>query len=251
MRIPTPTKFYARCRRALALTHARSGTSRYCVCCDRRSRRFLPMGDYEYNRREDAKCPWCGSLERHRLLWRFLSNTFDLAENTFEVLHFAPEPCLERLFQHCTKWRYLTADLYAPAMAEEDITQLSFDADRFDLIICSHTLDHIPDDRKAMSEIFRVLKPGGVALIISLVDPSLSQTRSGPPSGAPARERGHECIRIYGNDLPEHLAAVGFQVNVIDVAKELTREEQILWGVAPKSNPTLLRHSDIHVCRKP
>ncbi len=251
MRIPNPLNVCRQLRRLIPLLAARLGARRFCVCCARRSRRFLPMGDYDYNRREDAKCPWCGSMERHRLLWHYLTTPPALAERELEVLHFAPEPCLETLFQHETRWRYLTADLYAPAMVKEDITHLSFEADRFDLIICSHTLDHIPDDAKAMAELFRVLKPGGMALVISLVDPERAETRAGAPNGAPVRAKGEECIRVYGADLPQRLADAGFVVEVVDPAQQLSRDEQFMWGVGPKSNPLLLRHSDIHVCRKP
>ena len=229
---------------------ARPGSSRYCLCCGRGSGRFLSAGDYAYNKRSDAKCPWCGSLERHRLLLHYLRSNRGAWTSRKTVLHFAPEIYLEGVFRSNPNWVYLTSDLHYRSMVKADLTNLSFPSNRFDLIICSHTLDHVPDDLKAMSEIFRVLKPGGLAIFQCLVDPESPLTRSGPPTGAPRREKGGECIRVYGTDLQDRLQSAGFAVEIREQGNYITGDRLVRWGLSAKDNPVLLRQNDLYLCRK-
>lgn len=143
----------------------------------------------------------------------------------------------------------MTADFYKPAMSKQDITALTLDDSFFDLIICSHVLDHIPNDRKAMSELHRVLKPGGTALILCLVDQE-NDTRDGPPCGAPTRKVGNHCIRVYGRDLPNRLMEIGFRVEVVDESKHMPENEIRLFGIGKKNNPHLLDQNTIYCCVK-
>lgn len=243
-------KFIRRFRRKLFRAAAKYGTIRYCNCCGKRSGRFLSKGDYDYNRRDHVECPWCGSLERHRLLLYHLKETMGCLETPLKVLHFAAEPCLANVFHTLDHWDYLTADLYAPAMVKEDITSLSFSSDAFDLIICSHVLDHIPEDRKAMAELARVLKPGGFLLAMSLVDFRSPTTLEGPQMRLPQRSKGHEVIRVYGKDYKERLESCGFDVEVIDYAESFSTELKRKYAVEPQKNEKLLNQTAIFQCRR-
>ena len=79
------------------------------------------------------------------------------------VLHIAPERVFEKKLKQLKNLDYITADLDpGRAMVQMDITNISYEDNFFDVILCSHVLEHIPDDRKAMRELYRVLKPGGL-----------------------------------------------------------------------------------------
>jgi len=131
-------------------------TERFCPICQKTSSYFDLFG---VNPRQDALCLHCGSLERHRLLYIFLKEKMDFFSNqSKKMLHIAPEPCLEVLFKK-TIGEYVSADLYNPnAMVKMDIMDIQYENETFDIIYCSHVLEHVSDDRKAMREFFRVLK---------------------------------------------------------------------------------------------
>lgn len=116
--------------------------------------------------RKGAKCPKCGSLERHRLQYLVFKEVIK-EKNTknMKMLHFAPEEFLRDIFKK-TFCEYITADLNPKSGdRKEDLTKLSFSDNHFDFIYASHVLEHIKEDLSALSEIKRVLKPGGVAMI--------------------------------------------------------------------------------------
>jgi len=150
------------------------GNAYYCVCCDTSFRRFLPYGNQT---RWNALCPSCHSLERTRVLMYYLQNEVHLFTKPLKVLHFAPEKAIEKKIKAYKKTDYLTADIN-PNLADHvvDITAIPFAAESFDLVICSHVLGHIPDEVKAIDELYRVLKPTGEAIIMTVIDPSLEKT---------------------------------------------------------------------------
>ncbi|MFA5005072.1 MAG: class I SAM-dependent methyltransferase [Candidatus Omnitrophota bacterium] len=120
----------------------------------------------ETGRRLHAQCPRCGALERHRIQYLVFKK---ISENMFtqrmSMLHFAPEECLKKIFKE-TFGFYVTADLYpADVDKEEDITGLTFKDNAFDIVFASHVLEHVKDDLRALAEVRRVLKPGGVAIL--------------------------------------------------------------------------------------
>jgi len=135
------------------------GTGRFCPVCGRKSRRFAAYGVVP---REDAKCMNCGALERHRFVWLFFERMTDLFDGgPKKVLHIAPEHAFKALKKRLGDG-YLTADLNNPrAMVRMDITDIQFPSDTFDVIYCSHVLEHVPDNRRAIRELYRVLKPKG------------------------------------------------------------------------------------------
>jgi len=140
------------------------GLARFCPCCNARLRRFTPFG---LVKRQEALCPVCWSLERHRLMWLYMTQKTNLFDgNQKRMLHVAPEPELSPLIQKADYINYLSADLFAPnAMVKMDITDIQYPDNTFDVIYCSHVLEHVQDDRKAMSEFYRVLKPGCWAIL--------------------------------------------------------------------------------------
>ena len=136
-------------------------------------RKLLPYG-YE-NSRENVLSPSTYSLERHRLLWLFLKTDTDFFTNVKKVLHFAPEQAFYKRFKKMKNLDYTTTDLNSPiADIKADICQLPFASNSFDFILCNHVLEHIPNDLKAMQELFRVMKPGGVGILQIPLDVNLS-----------------------------------------------------------------------------
>ena len=146
------------------------------------------------------------------------------------MLHFAPEKSLENIFRKSLGDRYITTDLFMPGVDfKEDITRMGFPDESFDLIYCSNVLEHIPDDRAAMKEIFRVLSRGGRAIIQV---PIKGKVTYEDPNITDPRERylhfGQEDhVRYYGEDIEKRLKDAGFQVNsfyMLDVLKIDSKE---------------------------
>lgn len=141
------------------------GFSYYCPICSSRARSFRVYG---LMRRPNAECPFCGSLERHRMIWAFLKKKIDLFDcNPKRMLHIAPEKSFEQKFKKNDNLNYLTGDLNNPdAMEQIDIADIHHPDNSFDIVYCSHVLEHVPDDYKAVQEFYHVLKPGRWALIV-------------------------------------------------------------------------------------
>ena len=198
---------------------------RFCPICGKSSRRFRHFGRVP---RKESQCPYCGSLERHRLLWLYLSRKTDLFDGAQKkMLHIAPEPCLEPRFKKWLAESYLTADLFNPhAMVKMDITNIAYPDQSFDVIYCSHVLEHVHDDRKAMREFFRVLKDKGWAILLvpiyaektfenpSIVEPTArlkafgqeDHVREGieiPESAGPILDDFDDTIKPFGNGIGE------------------------------------------------
>jgi SAM-dependent methyltransferase len=194
-----------------------------CPCCNRRFRSFLPGGD---SLRENARCAACDSLERHRLIALYLRREPDLLERPLEVLHVAPEPALARLFERNPRCRYRSADLASPLADDRvDLEGLPYEANRFDLILCNHVLEHVEDDRRAMRELFRVLRPGGLAILQSPVDAGREESYEDPSIRTPEdrlRAFGQQDhVRIYGTDYVQRLRSAGFDVSARRYAEEI------------------------------
>ena len=208
------------------------GTGRWCPVCGHSSRRFRGYGLVP---REDAMCPRCGGLERHRLVWLYFARRTDLFDGRSKrVLHIAPEQCFEDRFRQRFGAGYLTADLLDPHVMERmDVTDIHHPDESFDVIYCSHVLEHVPDDRLAMSELRRVLKRAGWAVL--LVPITVEQTIEDPTVTDPAeRERlfgQHDHVRRYGPDYVDRLHEAGFDVVVTGVSDLLRGEDLSRMGL--------------------
>jgi SAM-dependent methyltransferase len=182
-------------------------------------KKFLPYGYGQV--RENVLSPSTLSLERHRLLWLYLQNETDLFSEPQSLLHFAPEQCFLSLFRESGKITYTTTDLESPiADVKADICNLPFDDNSYDFILCNHVLEHIPDDKKAMQEIYRVLNPGGTAILQIPLDMSREKTFE-DDSITDRKERArifgqYDHVRVYGMDYFERLKSVGFDVEAVD-----------------------------------
>jgi Methyltransferase domain len=184
------------------------GSERECPCCGGRFRRM--------SRRRIAGfggiCPRCRSHPRHRAIVLLLARG-ELAGR--RLLHFAPEPPFDRFFAERPEIERITADLYAPADLRLDITHMDLPDDSFDLILCSHVLEHVPDDRAAISELCRVLRPRGTALVLTPYRPD-RPTYEDPSVTKPLDRMvafgQQDHVRIYGNDLADRLRTAGFDV---------------------------------------
>lgn len=193
-------------------------------------RKFLPYG---YGKqRENALSPSTLSLERHRLLWLYLQNETDFfsTPKKLKTLHIAPEQCFLSLFKKQQNLEYITADLESPiADVKADICNLPFEDNSFDVIFCNHVLEHIPDDKKAMQELFRVLKKGGFGIFQIPQDISREKTFE-DNSITDQKERAkifgqYDHVRIYGKDYFDKLRSVGFSVQEIEYAKKIAPEK--------------------------
>ncbi len=193
----------------------------------RRFRRFLPYGYCV--QRPNVLSPSTLSLERHRLLWLYLQNETNFFNAPLKVLHMAPEQCFLTRFKKLQNLTYTTADLYSPiADVKADITQLPFEDNSFDVILCNHVLEHIPDDRKAMQELFRVLKKGGYGIFQIPQDLSREKTFEDNSITDP-KERAkifgqYDHVRVYGQDYFDTLRSIGFRVEAVDYTATISSE---------------------------
>ncbi len=186
-------------------------------------------------------------MERHRLLWLFLRERTDLFERPQRLLHFAPEAVFRRHLSARPGLHYVSADLSPGRAALRcDIRRIPLADASFDALLCNHVLEHVPDDRRAMAELCRVLRPGGWAILQVPIRSALEQTLEAPPTSTP-REREHlfgqsDHLRQYGPDYAERLRAAGFEVSLERFDRAVGKERCLRHG---------LKREAIHFCRRP
>ena len=192
-------------------------------------RKFLPYGYQKI--RENALCPGTLSLERHRLLWLYLERETNFINNAIKVLHVAPEQVFYQKFKTFSHWEYTTTDLHSPlAEIKADLCELPFQDNYYDLILCNHVLEHIPEDQKAMQEMYRVLKQGGTLIAQVPLEENRTQTLEDNSITDKATRTEifgqYDHVRIYGTDYYTRLESVGFDSHAIDFLKKLTSQEK-------------------------
>lgn len=191
-------------------------------------RKFLSYG-YGTSR-SNVLAPGTLSLERHRLLWLYLQQETDFFSRPQKVLHVAPEQAFMGRFRKLKHLDYTTTDLLSPlADIKADLTNLPFAENTYDMIICNHVLEHIPDDTAAMKEIYRVLKPGGQAILQVPYDRNRETTFQDDSITDP-KERAkifgqYDHVRVYGMDYFKKLENIGFEVQAIDYTKNFSPQE--------------------------
>lgn len=211
------------------------GRGRECPICGARRRRFLPYG--YVSSREDALCPRCLSLERHRLIWLWIERHTTLHKELPTLLHIAPEVSLMRHFERLYKGsdHYLTADLESPlARMHFDVQQIPLADESVDVIICNHLFEHVADDRRAMGELYRTMRRGGWGIMIVPEERGRSTTFE-DDSITDAEERTrlfgqYDHRRVYGRDYDDRLREVGFEVERITCDELLSADEQRLYA---------------------
>lgn len=209
-------------------------------------RKLLPYG--QLNKRPNVLAPLSMSLERHRLIWLYLKEKTDFFTTPKRFLHVAPEYCYIRRFKKMDNLNYITGDLISPwADVKMDVCDIPFEDNSFEVAMCNHVFEHVDDDKKAMSEFFRVLKPGGWAIFQVPLDNSSETTFEDPSVTDPAeREKlfwQHDHVRLYGRDYGKRLSNVGFRVEESDYIAEIGDELAERYAL-PKGEI-------IYVCHKP
>lgn len=211
------------------------GNNVECPICEHHYRIFLPYG--RINPRKNALCPSCLSLERHRLIWLYLREKTDFFQKKLDVLHIAPEHCFMKPFEKQHGDKYITADIESPlAKVKMDIHEMPFEDSRFDAVLCNHVLEHVTDDIKAMSEIRRVLKPGGWAIMqipffspvpdVTFEDHSITDKRE--------REKifgQDDHVRKYGRDYSKRIEKAGLKAKEDRFVFELPKETVGKYGL--------------------
>jgi SAM-dependent methyltransferase len=216
-------------RHALVLYHR--GDRVRCPLCGRGFQRFAA----DWNR-ADALCWRCGAQERHRAQWLLLQRRPDLLDRAGSLLHFAPEWCLEHRLRARPDLRYLTADLEATGVdLRLDLRALDLGDASFDAVLCSHVLEHIDDDARAMRELRRVTAPGGWCLVMVPLDLHRAHTYEDLSITDPAdRVRAFwqsDHVRLYAPDIAHRLRAAGFDVEVINMTDGLCERERLRHGL--------------------
>ncbi len=222
------------------------GTKNECPCCNGTFKKFLTFDGYGV-KRENARCPKCGSLERHRLLWLFMKNELNITSKKLNLLHIAPEPGIQQLLEPLKNIDYLSADIAHPlAMVKMDITDIKYPDNSFDAIICAHVLNHVNDDAKAMSELYRVMRPTGWIIVQTPVDYNREHTFEDATVKTEADRKKvfgqQDLARIYGKDFLSRLQHAGFKVEVVHYCKQLGA------GVAERMG--LLQDDELFFCTK-
>lgn len=221
------------------------GRGRECPICGARYRNFLPYGYVKG--RNNALCPNCLALERHRMIWLWMERHTSLFESLPRLLHIAPEPPLMKHFRESygTSKDYITADLESP-LAEQhfDVQNIPLPADSIDVVICNHLLEHVEDDRLAMRELYRVMKPGGWGIVLVPEDREREQTFEDDSITDP-KERTrlfgqYDHRRVYGRDYDERLREAGFEIERSDFSRRLTEWEKRLY--APGEDDLVIVH---------
>ncbi len=202
-----------------------------CPVCESRFRKFLPYGRLQT--RNNALCPKCLSLERHRLIWLYLKERTNFFSQNGKMLHIAPELCFIERFEALKNLDYITADIESPlAKLKMDIHDIPLEDDTIDILFCNHVLEHVDDDLKALSEIKRVLKPGGWAILqvpffyplpkktyedASIIDPKEREKAFGQD----------DHVRMYGEDYGIRLGSVGLELHEEAFVKSMPEERLI------------------------
>lgn len=189
-------------------------------------RKFLPYG-YQVQR-QNVLSPSTLSLERHRLLWLYLTNETDFFTSKKKVLHMAPEQCFLARFRKLNH-DYKTADLDSPiADVKADIINLPFNDNSFDVIFCNHVLEHVQDDTKAMKELFRVMKKGGMGIFQVPQDLNRNVTFEDNSITDPKKRAKifgqYDHVRVYGRDYFDKLRSIGFNVEEVNYSQKISSE---------------------------
>ncbi len=213
------------------------GRGKECPICGAKRRKFLPYG--YVTQRPNALCPSCLSLERHRLFWLFLTHETSLLNETPKLLHIAPEVTLIKRLKrayHQNPQDYITADLESPlATMHFDVQDIPLPNEFADVIICNHIMEHIPDDRKAMRELHRVMKSGGWGVILSPIEYNRAETFEDDSITDPKLRTKifgqYDHRRIYGRDYAQRLEECGFEVEAIEYYNTLPIEKRELYAL--------------------
>ncbi|MEH6535818.1 MAG: methyltransferase domain-containing protein [Psychroserpens sp.] len=218
------------------------GKDVHCPIC---KSEFKFFADYGIQIRANALCHNCNSVERHRLLYLFIESKFNFfkADTERHILHFAPERFFYNIFKDIDNVKYSPCDLHPELynfdknvlVEKADLTKIPFEDCTFDFIICNHVLEHVPDDKLAMNELFRVMKKGGAGIFQVPIDYSRERTYEDSTITAPEERLEafgqHDHVRWYGQDYKSRLEQAGFNVIENDFVNSFTPSDQYKYGL--------------------
>lgn len=214
----------------------------YCPVCQERDQGFSPLPDFyrdnaakygyshfgkgEMTALETYSCSNCGASDRERLYAWWLKHIYfrKIKHNTITAIHFAPESCLSNFVNGQRFFRdYQTADFMMEDVDHKvDLMHLSFANEAYDFFICSHVLEHVSDDRKAIEELYRITKRGGKGILMAPIMPDLPKTIEDPSitdEGERWRLFGqNDHVRLYSrNEYVERITKAGFHLEQLDI----------------------------------
>ena len=221
---------------------------KYCPICEKSSYVFLPFG---INPRDNAMCPHCGSLERHRQIYLYFKNETNIFKENIKLLHFAPELIFHKIFSESENIDYWPVDLFrndSNIKENVDMQNIPYEDNSFDIIFNSHILEHVPDDKKAIEELYRVIKPQskrGIVVTMVPIDYNLDETFEKEEYNTPELRLKYygqdDHVRIYGKDFLKRLKSVGFHVEIYKPENLLEKNIIEKYG---------LLNEEIFICRK-
>lgn len=230
--LPGPVRSAVQSANRRRLLRANRGNEVECPVCGRSAAQFVP-----FNGRPGAACLGCGALERHRMFWLFFKRQTDLFTAPLRVLHIAPEENMEPRLRALPNLDYVTADLLRDDVdLKLDVTRLDLPDESFDVVLCSHVLEHVDDDRLAMRELLRITRRGGWAILTAPVSQDLAETYEDwsitSVEGRLAAFGQGDHVRLHGRNYPDLLRAEGWSVEERPMA--LTAEEERRYGIPEK-----------------
>ncbi|MFP4002364.1 MAG: methyltransferase domain-containing protein [Alphaproteobacteria bacterium] len=224
------------------------GTGQTCPLCRSRVRGYRSHGGVSpvaeevrvagAMRRENDRCPVCHGVDRTRMTMLYLDKAYGPVLGTLRILHVAPEWGLYKYLRRQGVKHYTPCDLdlfryrHIRNIRKVNCTSLPFEDESFDLVLCSHVLEHIPDDRAAMSEFHRVLAPGGRAILqVPLALDRLETDEDSQVTSPRAREFRFcqwDHVRLYGRDYAARLERAGFELDLYDAFAEHPKDARRL-----------------------
>lgn len=206
-----------------------SGDAVECLCCGQRFSSWVgqkPTGD----------CPSCGAITRQKLLVHALKEHAPNAGRDLQTLYFAPDPGPMAWLAQAGRFVVTTTDYSAPDVdVHWDITDIPQRDDSYDVILCSHVLEHVPDDRRAMSELHRILSPGGTLFFQVPYARDKARTDEEPtltdPEERTRRFGQFDHIRLYGRDLLDRLQEAGFDVSAVTAEDRFGADQMARFGL--------------------
>lgn len=218
-----------------------TGPAVFCPIDGKEFKTFVKIPGDRITLGNDFLSPSNGARMRQRLVWLYLENETSIFKDNVSLLHVAPELSYMGILSNLKNLDYYPGDKMVDGYSNQkginniDLTGLEMKDETFDYILCNHVLEHIPDDAKAMSEMYRVLKPGGRAIITIPIDENLSESKEDASIITPKdREEQYgqwDHVRWYGTDVKNRLEKVGFSVDLNRYATQFSTEDKAKYGL--------------------
>lgn len=216
-----------------------NGNNVECQLCEKTFLTFLPFGDPPSQLRLNAMCPNCFSVERTRIFWKFLTDT-DFFNSNKKMLHVAPELKLFYKFSSNPFIDYHAIDKFTEGYTRPkgtvnmDVTDIKYPDNSFDFILCSHVLEHVPNDILAINELFRVMKYGGWGILQVPIEMDREKTYEDDSITSPEERKKafgqFDHVRMYGKDYIDRLQSAGFEVDLNDYAQKVSEATKMRYG---------------------